>query len=483
MDSASAPRVIGSYRIFDEIAAGGMATVHLARHFGSGGFARLAAVKRLHPNFAKDPEFAAMLLDEARIAARIRHPNVVPTLDVVAEGGELVLVMEYVEGESLARLAQAAKARGQRLDPGFVAAVMVGVLHGLHAAHEATGERGEALGVVHRDVSPQNVMVGVDGVPRLLDFGVAKAAGRMQVTRQGEIKGKPRYMPPEQLLGHEIDRRADIYAAAVVLWEMLTGQRMIDAADDRAIVVAVFEREIDPPSRLVPGLAPVFDDVIARGLAKDPALRFPTAEAMAAELERGAALWNASAIGAWVREAAAESLSRRAALTARIEATPASVSIPPSPNEDLRASAAGTPSSTGAEPSSISIKRAARRRRSGWMVPAVAALGGAALAGVAALAVQGQSAATAAAPAASPALVAESAPPSAPASAPAVEPAPSAVPVATAEPGASAEASAAVQRSHAATPSRRVRSGPPHDCSPPYTVDAQGIHHMKPACL
>ncbi len=481
MDAASAPRVIGSYRIFDEIAAGGMATVHLARHFGSGGFARLAAVKRLHPNFAKDPDFAVMLLDEARIAARIRHPNVVPTLDVVAEGGELVLVMEYVEGESLARLAQAAKSRGERLDPGFVAAVMVGVLHGLHAAHEATGERGEALGVVHRDVSPQNVIVGVDGVPRLVDFGVAKAAGRMQVTRQGEIKGKPRYMPPEQLLGRAIDRRADVYAAAVVLWEMLTGQRMIDATDDRAVLAMLFEREIDPPRRLVPGLAPVFDAVTSRGLAKDPALRFPTAEAMAAELERGAPLWSASMIGAWVREAAAEALARRAAMTARIEATPASGAHGAAPIDDPRAIVAATPSMAAAEPSSLSIKRAPARGRSGWIVPVIAALGGAVLAGVAALAVQGQGAPNASAsPATTP--VVETASPAASVSL--VEPAriaASASPSAEADP--TAASSAAAPRSRAASAPRRARAPAPRDCNPPYTVDAQGIHHMKPACL
>src|SRR5262245_51026591 len=170
--------VIGRYALHGELASGGMATVHLGRLLGPVGFSRTVAIKRLHAQYAQDPEFVSMFLDEARLAARIRHPNVVPTLDVVATSGELFLVMEYVPGESLSRLARAARDRMERMPPRIVSAIMSGVLHGLHAAHEAKSERGEPLGIVHRDVSPQNVLVGTDGVARVLDFGVAKAAGR-----------------------------------------------------------------------------------------------------------------------------------------------------------------------------------------------------------------------------------------------------------------------------------------------------------------
>ena len=184
-----AARIIGRYVLYDEMAAGGMATVHYGRLLGPVGFSRTVAIKRLRPQFARDQEFVAMFVDEARLAARIRHPNVVPTLDVVATDGELYLVMDYVQGESLSRLLRASRAKGS-IPTDVVSAIFCGALHGLHAAHEATDEHGKPLGLVHRDVSPQNILVGVEGIPRVLDFGVAMAAGRAQATGQGRIKGK-----------------------------------------------------------------------------------------------------------------------------------------------------------------------------------------------------------------------------------------------------------------------------------------------------
>src|ERR1022692_1337015 len=167
---SDAPRIIGRYALYGKIAQGGLATVHLGRLLGPVGFARTVAIKRMHSQFAEDPEFVSKFLDEARLAARIRHPNVVPTLDVVATDGELFLVMDYVQGETLARLQRLLKAQGKTIPLPIVAALFSGILHGLHAAHEAKNERGEPLGMVHRDVSPQNVIVGTDGVPRVLDF-------------------------------------------------------------------------------------------------------------------------------------------------------------------------------------------------------------------------------------------------------------------------------------------------------------------------
>src|SRR5262245_49268372 len=163
-----------------------MATVHLGRLLGPVGFSRTVAIKRLHAQFSQDPEFVSMFLDEARLAARIRHPNVVPTLDVVATGGELFLVMDYVAGESIAKLLRAVATKKEMVPIRVIAATMAGALHGLHAAHEAKDERGEPLGIVHRDVSPQNILLGADGVPRVLDFGVAKAIGRVQTTQEGQ---------------------------------------------------------------------------------------------------------------------------------------------------------------------------------------------------------------------------------------------------------------------------------------------------------
>ena len=224
---------LGRYVLFDAIARGGMATIHFGRLSGPVGFSRTVAIKRLHANFATDPEFVAMFLDEARLAARIRHPNVVPTLDVVATHGEVFIVLEYVAGESLAKLWRAHHDKGEIVPIPFSMAIMAHTLHGLHAAHEVTDEHGEPLGMVHRDVSPQNVIVGTDGIARVLDFGVAKAAGRLQETGDsGALKGKLAYMAPEQLTGRSVSRQTDIYAASVILWELLTGKRLVDGDND-----------------------------------------------------------------------------------------------------------------------------------------------------------------------------------------------------------------------------------------------------------
>ena len=204
----------GRYALCGEIASGGMATVHLARQVGAAGFARMVAIKRLHERYSRDPDFVAMFLDEAHLVARIRHPNVVQTIDVVTEESELFLVMEYVHGESLLRMAQMAQRKSAVLPVRVVAAILAGALHGLHEAHEARGETGAPLGIVHRDVSPHNILIGTDGVARVLDFGVAKASQRIQTTQEGQLKGKLSYMAPEQIANQLVDRRTDVSAAA-----------------------------------------------------------------------------------------------------------------------------------------------------------------------------------------------------------------------------------------------------------------------------
>ncbi len=325
-----ATQIVGRYALYGEIASGGMATVHYGRLLGPAGFSRTVAIKRLHAGYAKDPEFVSMFLDEARLAARIRHPNVVPTLDVVATSGELFLVMEYVQGESLGRLVRAMSTRGETTLPSIVAAVMSGVLHGLHAAHEATSEQGKPLGIVHRDVSPQNILVGTDGVTRVLDFGVAKAVGRLQTTREGQIKGKLAYMPPEQLRGEKMTRQADIYASSVVLWETLTGRRLFSGDNEGVIVARILESKVEPPGRLVPGLPEAFDELTLRGLSRDPSKRFATAREMALALERCVGLAPASEIGAWVETMATHVLAMRAKRIAEIESSsPSGVRLEP----------------------------------------------------------------------------------------------------------------------------------------------------------
>ena len=323
-------RVVGRYALHGAIASGGMATVHLGRLLGPVGFSRTVAIKRLHAQLAADPEFVSMFLDEARLVARIRHPNVVQTLDVVATAGELFLVMDYAPGESLARLTRGS--RRERPSLRIVTAVMAGVLHGLHAAHEAKDERGKALGIVHRDGSPQNILVGTDGVAKLIDFGVAKAAGRVQTTKDGEIKGKLSYMPPEQLTGGDVSRQTDIYAAGVILWELITGRRLFSGDHEGVIVTKVLEAKVSPPSQVLfddakrrtldavemRGLA-LLDPMIMRALDRDPAARFRTARELAIELERALPPATASEVGDWVERTAHDVLAARAAKVAEVE--------------------------------------------------------------------------------------------------------------------------------------------------------------------
>jgi serine/threonine protein kinase len=312
------PMVAGRYALYDKIAAGGMATVHLGRLLGPIGFSRTVAIKRMLPQFVSDLGFVSMFVDEARLASRIRHPNVVPTLDVVAQKNELFLVLEYVHGETLAQLIKGVNSRRQRIPPSFAAAIVCGMLHGLHAAHNVKNERGTPLGLVHRDVSPQNVLVGTDGVARLLDFGVAKASGRMQVTTNGEVKGKLAYMSPEQVKG-TVTPQSDIYSAAAVLWEALTCERLFQDVTWTNIAQVILHREVDPPSRVVPSLPRELDAIVLRGLEKDPRKRFATARDMAIAIEECMQLAPSHEVGEWVEEIANAMLSDRAQMIAEIE--------------------------------------------------------------------------------------------------------------------------------------------------------------------
>lgn len=312
------------YELCAEIASGGMATVHLARQIGAAGFARIVAVKRLHERYAQDPEFVAMFLDEARLVARIHHPNVVSTIDVVVEatnerGRELFIVMEYVHGESLLQLLNASNRSGESIPPRIVASIIVNVLHGLHEAHEARSELGNPLGVVHRDVSPHNILVGVDGVARVLDFGVAKASERIASTIEGQLKGKLTYMAPEQARAGQLDRRTDIYAAAVVFWELLTGTKLIQAPNEAAVIHHVLSGELLPPSSVNPLITPAIDAVVMRGLSREPSLRFPTARDMISAIEEAINVASIAEVRSWVLTTCGPEIHRRAQTIASIE--------------------------------------------------------------------------------------------------------------------------------------------------------------------
>lgn len=303
--------VVGRYVLYDRIASGGMAAVHLGRIVGASGFRRVVAIKRLHPHLAIDKKFVSMFLDEARVASRIQHPNVVGVMDVAELEGELFLVMDYVRGESLSTLLRGASARSEKVPLPIVSAILVGALYGLHAAHEARDESGGPMHVVHRDVSPHNVLVDLDGVIRVADFGIAKAVSRLDSTRDGEIKGKLAYMAPEQLKSGLVDRRTDVYAACVVLWEALVGAPLFGEKDAGSTVLAVMEGATTPPSAHRPEIPQALDAIVLRGLSRKREERFASALEMAellVEIVRPAA---PREVGAWVTRLGGAALRAR----------------------------------------------------------------------------------------------------------------------------------------------------------------------------
>jgi serine/threonine-protein kinase len=277
---------LGRYETLRTIASGGMAMVHLGRALGAGGFERFVAIKVMHPHLATDPDFVAMFLDEARLAARVRHPNVVATIDVQED--PLFLVMEYIEGPSLFEIMrQMFKARA-RVPLSVTLRIFVDTLAGLHAAHDLMGADGAPLLLVHRDVSPQNVLVGTDGITRITDFGVARAESRLSTTRGGQLKGKIAYMAPEQILSEPVDRRSDLYAAGVVLWEMLTGHRLFRGDNDGALVAQVLSGVKRSPREICPAVPEAIDRACMRALRNGLTDRYSTAGDFSDALEDAA---------------------------------------------------------------------------------------------------------------------------------------------------------------------------------------------------
>jgi len=308
-----APRQrLGSYELLVELASGGTATVGIAVYRGAAGFERLVVVKRVHRKLARDREFSAMLLDEARLASSVRHPNVVPVIDVVRTEDEVVLVMEYVEAVSLADLIAGVRASPLgRLPIAAVSRILVDTLTGLHEAHEATDLRRQPLGIVHRDMSPENVIVGIDGASRVIDFGIAQARSRLAQTRAGMIKGKGAYMAPEQVDGQPVDRRCDVFSSGAVLWEALTGARLFDGRDDFDAMRLVMSAPVRPPSSLSPECSPEVDSLVATALARPVADRFQTARAFARALEHAVPPAPPRLVGELVAAIAGPELERR----------------------------------------------------------------------------------------------------------------------------------------------------------------------------
>jgi tRNA A-37 threonylcarbamoyl transferase component Bud32 len=279
---------LGKYRMVAELGRGGSAEVYLCIQTGptGSGFSKLAVVKRLRADRVDEPEFAAMLVDEARITARVRHPNVVQTFEVGLDGDTPFIAMEYLDGLPLHQLGR--RAQRQDVDVPFDVGVLIiaDALAGLHHAHELVDYDGTPLQVVHRDVSPHNVFVTIDGAVKVVDFGIAKAAGRVVETQTGVVKGKVRYMSPEHAMGHAVDRRADIFSSAVILWELLVGVRFWRDRDEIAIAESLVRRTFDPSPRAVdPSVPEELDRICRKALAADVAERYATCADFRADLE------------------------------------------------------------------------------------------------------------------------------------------------------------------------------------------------------
>ncbi|MEO6773801.1 MAG: protein kinase [Kofleriaceae bacterium] len=324
--------VIGRYLLHRQIARGGMATIHIARLVGDEGFTRIVAAKRLHPEFAEDQDFVQMFLDEAHIASKVHHRNVVPVLDVVTTGDEVVLVQEYVHGAPLHWLLRTAHEAKTHVPINIAVSVATQVLAGLQAAHETTDELGTALDVVHRDVSPQNIMIATDGTARLLDFGIAKATMAAHVTRQGMFKGKLAYSAPEQIRGNAT-QQSDIYSLSVVLWELLVGHRLHHSAQSEGELIA--EVMTGSLAKVTEVLAPerdwlgenrwkqleAIEPIIQRGLAVEISKRWPTAAAMEAALATAVQPASSTGVAGWLKTLGREFLSGRDRVIALEEAS------------------------------------------------------------------------------------------------------------------------------------------------------------------
>jgi serine/threonine protein kinase len=390
------PQKIDRYDLVAEIASGGMATVYLGSLSGVGGFRRFVAIKRLHPHLAKEQEFVEMFLDEARLAAGIHHPHVVPILEVGASERGYYLVMEYIEGDTLARLLARAATSGSRLPSRIGTRIVVEMLSGLHAAHELRDEHGEPTELVHRDVSPQNILVGIDGGTRITDFGVARAASRLSATRAGQLKGKIAYMAPEQAVGDpSVDRRADVFSAGIVLWEVLAARRLFKAENEAATLARVISETIPHVREVNPDVEPEVAAIVMTALERDREERYATCQEFADALEKVALAKGqiassrevATYVGQVIGQDIAQQREAVRAWLARSEPSQAIApesmqgshqSVPPRPGPAYSASGeqSGMVASTVAAPSaSAAYEMSGLRSRAPLVVAAAAVLG------------------------------------------------------------------------------------------------------------
>ncbi|MEZ4302467.1 MAG: serine/threonine-protein kinase [Polyangiaceae bacterium] len=318
------------YELLFKLASGGMASVYVGRLRGAGGFWRLVAIKKAHAHLMEDRSFRRMLVEEARLASRIHHPNVVPVLDVEQASDHLLLVMDYIEGASLSELLAAHPA--EPLPPRLAIRIALDACAGLAAAHDLKDASGHPLQIVHRDVSPQNLLVGVDGLSRLTDFGIAKSAHRGSTTTTGALKGKLAYMAPEYVDGKTPDQRCDVFALGVVIWEALANRRLFRGDSEIETLKRVVEAQAPLLSTVAPWVNPELDPVLAAALAKDPDERFTSAKALGNALEiaarRADLVGTAEEVGAHVRALFAPTFEeRRRFIQDRVASDPSPASV------------------------------------------------------------------------------------------------------------------------------------------------------------
>jgi serine/threonine protein kinase len=277
---------IGRYELIRRVAVGGMAEIFLARATGIEGFEKRVIIKRILPHLADSEEFVAMFLDEARLAATLHHANIAQVYDIGTDGQSYFFAMEYIEGKDVRHIRKELHRRHQDMPAEHAVSILLGVAAGLHAAHDRRGHNGEPLGLVHRDVSPSNVIVTFDGGVKLIDFGIAKAAQRQAHTRTGVMKGKSAYMSPEQWLGERIDRRSDVFSLGVLLFELTLGERLFKKGAEYETMRALVKGRPLLAGRLPPAYPEQLERILHRALERHPEERYQTAQAFYLELER-----------------------------------------------------------------------------------------------------------------------------------------------------------------------------------------------------
>ncbi len=351
----------GRYRLLGLLGQGGMGRLYVAERRGIQGFVKIVALKRILPHLADSAQLKEMFLNEARIAARLEHPNIVATYELGEVDGKYFISMEYLPGEDLSAIIARCQVGGRPIPAEVAAALAQQAAQGLHYAHEARDGQGKTIGLVHRDVNPRNIFVTYHGVVKLLDFGVVRGPQGGQKSVPGVFKGKYGYCAPEQLEGGRVDRRTDVFCLGIALWECLTGARLFDASSDATTIDAVRSRKVEPPSSLRPEVPAALDAIVLRAMARDPAQRYQSAHDMSEELDRFLLECQSrpttKAVGRWLeatftteRASLKKAISQGGEVEAALERLAALDAAVRTASGDVTGSASGRPSSSKVQP-------------------------------------------------------------------------------------------------------------------------------------